>query len=308
MKADRLTSVELPPDIKQRMNSSSFLGSPDFARVFKTMGGSDVYWVVNDGGSPVMALTSVEFGHRPMKRLQCMPDGLYTGFVPLSNLGDSEAECYRSVAQAMAGAGYARCVVADFYRRLEMPPEWEEIECQTTMVDISGNDWQPPDKKIRSEIRKAEREGIIVEAFDPDKHFESFVTLMESTEKRHGRKPKYSADFFLELAHLAQVDNRVQWMHVEVQGRAAASHINFVENDMIVNWQIYFDKEFSWLKPNQYLLFETCRRMAGRGVRWLNLGASPPDAESLSAQKNKWGGEQYAYKCYTLKTGLGHVL
>ena len=74
---------------------------------------------------------------------------------------------------------------------------------------------------------------------------------------------------------------------VERENDVAASHIYFIDNDTALNWQIYFNKKFSSLKPNQYILFTMARRLAAEGVRYLNLGATPPEASGLETYKNK---------------------
>jgi hypothetical protein len=290
------------------MNSTSFLGSPAFARVFRTIGGRDVYWVAQLNGQPVAALTAVEFGHKPLKRLQSMPDGLYSSLVMLDDSGRNAPDAAKAILEAIAGAGYAKLYVNDFYGQLVGANACETIDCYTTLVDIARPGWRPPDKKIRSEIRKAEREGIRLLKFDPGRHFHKFLALMEGTERRHGRQPKYSAEFFGTLAELAREDERIHWVYVDADSQAAASHIYFVENDMVLNWQIYFDKAFSHLKPNQYILFHTALKLAGQGVTTLNLGASPAGADGLVEQKQKWGGRAFRYPCYCAKSMLGHLL
>jgi hypothetical protein len=70
---------------------------------------------------------------------------------------------------------------------------------------------------------------------------------------------------------------------------------------------MYFDKSFAHLKPNQYIRFMMCRRAAQEGLRYLNLGASPPGADGLTYYKRRWGGQVYQYRCLTLKRGLGRL-
>jgi lipid II:glycine glycyltransferase (peptidoglycan interpeptide bridge formation enzyme) len=255
----------------------------------------------------VAVLTAVEFGRRPVKRFQSMPDGLYARLVSLDDSYNLE-DAAGLIVRALADGGYAKVFVNDFYGQFNMPTSFAASDYKTTLVDISEARWQPPDKKVRSEIRKAEREGIEVLKFDAGRHFDRFWTLMKNTEERHLRRPKYPPDFFRALADLARHDDRVHWVYVESDGRAAASHIYLIENDMALNWQIYFDRDFTWLKPNQYLLYHTARMLSGRGVRTLNLGASPPTAEGLQTQKRKWGGRTYGYFCYTCQTGLGRLM
>ncbi|MCK4462016.1 MAG: GNAT family N-acetyltransferase, partial [candidate division Zixibacteria bacterium] len=162
--------------------------------------------------------------------------------------------------------------------------------------------------KLQSEIRKAERAGAKIERLDAVAHMESFLQLMQATEQRHGRRPRYPPQFFSALAELAAEDDRVVWYWCEHEGRPVVSHITFIEGDTALHWQVYYDKAFSFLKANQFMLWQLIGELRPRGVHRLSLGASPPGASGLIDYKAKWGGEEYAYNCYVHKSGLGRFL
>ena len=110
------------------------------------------------------------------------------------------------------------------------------------------------------------------------------------------------------MAKLAMADTRIIWPVCEHEGRIAASHIYLVENDMVLYWQAFFDKEAASLKANQFMTWSTARECRRVGTKRLNLGASPPEAESLTDYKSKWGGETFKYNCYQRRSLLGRVL
>jgi lipid II:glycine glycyltransferase (peptidoglycan interpeptide bridge formation enzyme) len=205
-------------------------------------------------------------------------------------------------------SGYSGVHIADYFRELDLEDDASSRVYETLVVDISPADWQPPDAKLQSEIRKAEREGVVVSTFSSQHHLDRFMDLMTRTERRHSRQPKYSQEFFRSLAELATSDTRVKWLWVEQNGAPVVSHIYFVERTMALNWQIYYDKEFSLLKANQHTMFVTAKSLAASGVKLLNLGATPPDAESVRAYKEKWGGVVYAYPINTHRSWLGRLL
>jgi len=307
MKLKRYTREDLSRELKHRLDAESFFGSPGFAALWTTVGGRDVYWMLEDNQRPLALLAGVEFGFGPLRRMQAMPDGCYARLVLLEEQERYHGHIMRRFMKELADSYYAKLTLYDYSRQLPEVTGYKTMELETTVVDIS-RDWQPPDKKIRQEIRKAEREGIAVVPFDRQEHFSRFIKLMHLTEQRHGRGPKYPVEFFESLADLAVRDQRVCWRHVEVDSQAAASHIFFIEGDMALHWQVYFDKQFSYLKPNQYLLFDTARQLADRGVKRLNLGASPDEASGLKSYKDKWGGETYTYPAYVNYSLVGNIL
>ncbi len=308
MKVRRCQFSEIQSDQVDSLTKNSFFASRGFMDLWSRVGGKPVCWVAESGDVLRGVFPGVEFGRGPLKRFYSMPDGCYGRmFFASGNDADNRA-ISKLVMREIAQAGYLKAYVYDFYNRLSGNSSFTTEKCETSIIDISGNTWAPPDKKIQSEIRKAEKEGVTVTAFDREQHMEKFLALMQSTEERHRREPKYSGWFFEDLAKLAETDNRVVWLWCEHEGQAVSSHINFIEAPMALNWQVYFDKSFSFLKANQYLLYNFARKIGRAGVTRLNMGASPPDAENLIQYKQKWGGRTYTYNCYRRRSRLGRLL
>ena len=94
----------------------------------------------------------------------------------------------------------------------------------------------------------------------------------------------------------------------KIQEGIDAAYNHGVEGDMVINWQVFFDKQFSFLKPNQYMLYYAARYHAEKGIRFLNLGASPEGAESLDSYKKKWGGNEHRYNCNIYSSTIGRLL
>jgi len=307
MNAIKLNAGELPANVKDHLGGATFLGSTGFAQLWTKMKGRDVYWVIEQDGNILAVLTGVEFGKGSTKRLQSMPDSCYAFLILLNEELDRRTAA-STLLKAIRSHGYMRWYVTDYYEQFQSDESCETTLQKANLVNLTGADWLPPDKKLQSEIRKAEREGVQIHSFSVERHFDQFMTLMQNTEQRHGRKPKYSSGFFRALAELASHDLRVQWLVVEHESGLAASHIYFVEQKMLLNWQVYFDKSFSFLKPNQCMMYHAATTLARHGVTQLNLGATPPGAEELSDYKRKWGGSDYEYKLLSGKSWLGKLL
>ena len=303
----KLRVEQLPGPTARTLNQTTFLGSTGFTELWQAQGGRGVYWCVEEGDKISGVLSSVQFGSGPLARLQAMPDGLYARPVWLSQEIDRRA-ALKEIMTSVARDGYARAYVTDFYGDLEGCSDFEREPCETPLVDVSSPDWEPPDKKLRSELRKAERESSPPVAFSWNRHLDGFLKLMTDTERRHGRKPKYSEAFYRGLGRLAATDNRIHWYLIEHEGEIAASHIYFTEGDLLLYWQAYYDKAFSFLKPNQYLTYKLVGLLREKGIRTLILGATPPEAEGLADYKRKWGGRTHRYSCLVRKSLLGRVL
>lgn len=304
---ERCVIAELPDKARAKIDRYTFLGSTGFARVWEAVGGTAVAWIVVDSEDIVAALVGVEFRQWPLTRLQMMPDGCYARLFVQAAVPAERTQITRELMAAIGRHGYARVHCADYFQELGLTGSGTR-ECETLVVDISDPTWQPPDAKLQSEIRKAEREGVTIDTFNAAAHMDAFMKLVSQTEARHGRTPRYSRAFYVMLASLAETDNRITWNYVEQSGSPVVSHIYFVEGETVLNWQIYFDKEYSPLKANQYLMYTAAKSLTMMGVKYLNLGASPPDAEGLRAYKEKWGGQAYRYPVTTRTSWLGKIL
>jgi hypothetical protein len=308
MKVVRYPFARISWDDVAPLIGDSFFGSPGFANLWRTLGGRPVYWLVEQGDRILAVLPGVEFGIGPFKRFYAMPAGCYGRLFYRSTDSDDSDEIADFFVTALLNAGYMKWFIYDYYGCFRPSVRLEVLPCQTRIVDISALDWKPPDKRLQAEIRKAYREGTQMETFNPNEQFSKFLTLMEHTERRYGRHPTYPSAFFMELARLARYDPRVHWKWCEHDGRPVASHIDFVDDNMVINWQTYHDKSFSYLKANQHMLFATARELAQTGVKYLNLSASPDNAPNVEYYKGKWGGEQYHYNCYSHKSILGKLV
>jgi hypothetical protein len=307
MQVRKHVSSDLPNEVITWLNNRTLLGSTDFTALWEKLGGKSVYWICYDADQCVGLLPSVQFGRGRLARLQAMPDGLYAR-IHLNETECDRQQITRMILTAITESGYARVYVNDYYRQFADHAGFDAQEGRTSRVEIGTEEWRPPDKKLQSEIRKAQREEVVAREFSLETDFDRFVDLMQHTEKRHGREQKYPPKFYHALARLAKQDTRVRWLVCECDRQLAASHIYLVEDDQLLHWQAFFNKEYSRLKPNQAIMFAVVSEMNSQGVRVLNLGASPENAATLTDYKEKWGGEIYSYPCLVRKSWLGRLL
>ncbi len=309
MKLSRYQLEHFDHSIYSSFTDTSFFASAGFLRLWQSIGGRPVVWAAEAESKYIGLLPGIEFGKGPVRRFQAMPDGCYGRIYFSAETPEDERQKIAELfSEVLVEAGYAKLFLFDFHGTFVPGADMQTERCSTQLVDISGRDWQPPDKKLQSEIRKSEREGVVIENFDRDRHMPGFLDLMQRTEERHGRGPKYPPEFFKALSDLAAEDPRVIWTWCEHEGEAVSSHISFVDGTMVLNWQVYFDKKFSFLKANQLMLYSLAREMAAKGITTLNLGASPPEADSLSSYKEKWGAQIFKYPCYSRSNLLGRLV
>ena len=306
MKVVRVAGDQLESSVTALLDSADFLSSTGFSNLWITAKGTPVWWIAREADEVVAIMPGVEFGLKPVRRFQAMPDGCYSRLLVPGNMAVTDT-VRNATYKAISQHGYTRCIVYDFHHEFDKISSSQRINCSTLVAEID-RDWEPPDAKIRSEIRKAEREGVVLAKFHAPTHMEKFIALADLTSQGHGVKRKYSDEFYANLAMLAENDNRVFWYWAEKDGAGVASHINFIDSEMLLNWQVVWDRARSGLKANQYLLQHAAREAVLFGATRLNFGATPVDAESLFSYKKKWGGVEYRYDCLVNNSGMGKLL
>lgn len=305
MRVVRLPLAHVPAADWDRLAGDSFFASRGFVELWRHAGGRPMAWIAEDAGRIAALLPGVEYGRGPWRRLASLPDGCYGG-VRLD--GALEAERPRfvtAILDAIARAAYAKACVFDFHRSLGAHSAFFSETETTRLAEIGVPGWQPPDAKLRSQVRKAGREGVRVEPFDASRHRDGLLSLVAGSARHHGRRQRHPAALYDALAALAARDPRVRWFWCERDGRPVATHVYFVECDALQAWQSHFDRTFSFLKPNQYIRHAACLAAARDGVRWLNLGCTPPEATGLAYYKARWGGTTVRYASWYRWRGLG---
>jgi hypothetical protein len=294
------------PDAYDMLVRDSFFASRGFLEVWRTMGGRPVVWAAEVDGRIAAVIPGIELGFGPLARFASLPDGCYGGLFTAADLPDPVV-AGDALMGAIAARRYARCHVFDAAGRLRLHRGFAAQSCATRVVPIDP-DWVPPDPKLQSEIRKAEREGIRVERYDAARHESGFLELVRATPARQGAKPRYPVRLWQNLARLAETDARIRWRWCEHAGHPAAAHVYFVEGDSLVSWQDYSERSFSFLKPNQYIRWQACRDAARDGLRALNLGATPDEAHGVTFYKCRWGGEPHHYTAQVRWAGIGALV
>lgn len=308
MKAVCYRGNEISEEPVRELTGDSLLASVEFASVWETRGGKRVVWVVEDAGQAVGVMPGVEFGKWPVRRFMAMPNGLYGRL--FGSVGAEAESVGACLLKGIAEAGYVKTYLFDFYGTLHYSTEGSfEVRRETALlVDISRPDWAPSDRKLRGEIRKAEREGLRVARFAWDEHGIGFMGLVGGMVKEHGGEERYDEAFWRRLAQVAMGDERVVWYYATYGDRPVSSQVYFVEGDMLIGWQMYYDREFSSLKANACLINRACEEGRARGVRTLDLGATPEGAEGTEFFKRRWGGCEYEYRALTLLRGIGRLV
>jgi FemAB-related protein (PEP-CTERM system-associated) len=146
--------------------------------------------------------------------------------------------------------------------------------------------WQTVDRKVRNQVRKAEKSGLqtVVGGAELLKEFyEVFARNM-----RDLGTPVYGRRFFSAILERCPGCSRL--IVVRAAGRpAAAAFVHWHGSTMEVPWASAI-RDFNPLCANTLLYWEMVRFAVARGLRTFDMGRSTPD-EGTYQFKRQWGAE-----------------
>jgi hypothetical protein len=257
-----------------------------------------------DGDHLTCALPGIVTVNWGMRSFYSLPYGTYGGIIWGRDVAPGfKNEALVHLSAYFRKARFTRVSIADYDGSLR---EWTHTGIKrqpafTHLIDISGDTYRPADKKIEQHIQiglKAEPEIAPVQT---SRQVGQFYALYEATEKRHGRsRPILPRRMFDALFDHLSGNEMLYWIAIMVDGIMIGSQINFIFGDSLINWQTVSDYEMRQYKPNHLLLNNAITYAQSRGVRQINLGASPPEASGLIDFKERWGGVRREYEILSL--------
>ncbi|MGE0813760.1 MAG: FemAB family XrtA/PEP-CTERM system-associated protein [Vicinamibacterales bacterium] len=146
--------------------------------------------------------------------------------------------------------------------------------------------WAALDRKVRNQVRKAEKSGLTAEAGGSE-HLRDFYGVF-ATNMRDLGTPVYSPRLF--EAVLATFPERTRIVVVRHEGRAAAAGLTWRWRERTeVPWASSL-REFNQMSPNNLLYWTILREAIAAGCTRLDFGRSTPN-EGTFHFKKQWGAE-----------------
>jgi len=295
---------DLPRDRWAGLTDKALLVSPEFISIWRSLKGRGIYFVDEQAGVFISGLAGIEFGKRPFKRFESMPRSLSGGILFSEEANeDKRIESENAIYTRISKSGFVRCVINGDNPVLRNYG-FVEKNFATHFIELSNYN---PGKKVEEHLRAAARRGGEVLKGVPD-DVEALYELAHMSANKHGKDNPYSREFFGELLTLAQTDERIIILKVLFENRPAAFRISFMEREYIFNWQLYVDDRYKNIKPGFLLMQVVIETAKANGIKYINMGSSPTDAESLIKYKESWGGKEEKVPYYIRYNALGKIL
>jgi CelD/BcsL family acetyltransferase involved in cellulose biosynthesis len=142
--------------------------------------------------------------------------------------------------------------------------------------------------QVRRNIRRAEREGVTVQAGTSDAHVRSFYKLHMRTRRRQG-VPVQPRAFFRLLARRMLDEGLGEILLAYVGDTAVAGAVFLFWNGTTI-YKFGASDPAAWPhRPNHALFWTAIQRSCARGDSWFDFGRTDLDNTGLRTFKTSWG-------------------
>lgn len=251
-----------------------------FARSFGHRG---AYLVAREGGAirgvlPMIEMKSVLFGHFLTSLPFVNYGGVLTDATPI-------ARSLVTVAREIGRSRGCRHVELRHVERMfsDLPARQHKV---TMRLPLAPGIWDRFDRKVRNQIRKAEKSGLTVERAGEGLLPEFYAVFARNM--RDLGTPVYGRTFFAEI--LRAFPDRARVVVVRQGTRAVAAAITYrTRHTTEVPWASSL-REFNALCPNHMLYWRAIEAACEEGCDTFDFGRSTPH-EGTYNFKSQWGAQ-----------------
>jgi FemAB-related protein (PEP-CTERM system-associated) len=187
-------------------------------------------------------------------------------------------------------------------RQTDLPARQHKVTVRMSLPERSQTLWDGLDRKVRNQVRKAQKGGFTV-AWGGTDVMEDFYRVFAENMRDLGT-PVYSRRLF--ACVLAQFPTQARICVVSHGGRPVAGGVTLTMNEtVLVPWASSL-KAYRHLCPNMLLYWSMLEAAIEGGARVFDFGRSSPDAGTLQF-KLQWGATPTPQSWEYLLRGASHI-
>jgi CelD/BcsL family acetyltransferase involved in cellulose biosynthesis len=151
--------------------------------------------------------------------------------------------------------------------------------------------WMSFDQKVRKNVKKAQRSGVVIEVDTTGARFEDFIRIYDATMSRRGASDGYyfQRDFF-DTIH-RDLAGHFAYFHALLDGAVVSTELVLLSHASVYSFLGgTLDGAFA-VRPNDLLKFEIIRWSAQSGRRWFVLGGGYEAGDGIFRYKRAFAPE-----------------
>lgn len=171
---------------------------------------------------------------------------------------------------------------------------------ETAITDLQSWDSEQVSKKLRRDLRKAERAGASIEPLNDPALGRVLYEMYAGAVKRHRGSLRYPAEYFAALIELSRSDDRLRVAGAVADDALIGFAVSVRERDTTFYLHGGSTPAGRHLSASDLLLKHLIEHARAGGSTSFNLMSSPPGQPALVRYKEKWGGVTREHRTYTL--------
>ena len=266
------------------------------------------------------------YGYTPHYLLSRQGDR--TGVLPLmevrSALTGNRAVClpFTDECSPLLSEGKSAADLIGSAREVALQKHWDYVELRSDLAQgfdgaqlsqeffvhhlaLEASDAQQV-KKLRGStmrnIRKSERDGVVVNHLDSTDAMHAFYDLHCLTRRRHGLPPQPRR--FFDLIHQLIIQPGLGFVtSARFQNKWIAGAVYFQFGSSAIYKFGASDPAYQHLRANNLVMWSAIQRLQQKGIRELSFGRTDIDDEGLLQFKRGWGAVESTLRYYRVLTG-----
>ena len=288
-RVDILVSSECQPGAWDAYVAGHPLGTVDhlwgWRTVFRQAFGHDSeYLVARRDGAIVGVLPLVLFKSRLFGRsVVSLPMLNYGGL--LIDSADVAAPLVARAGDIARGFHASHVELRHQVRLTDLPAKQHRVSVRMPLPERSDTLWERLDRKVRNQVRKAQKSGLIV-TWGGSEVVDDFYKVFSENMRDLGT-PVYSKRLFSSV--LMQFPERARICVVSHNGRPVAGGFTLrLNRTTLVPWASSL-KAYRQMCPNMLLYWSMIEQAINQGAQVFDFGRSLPDSGTMLF-KTQWGG------------------
>ncbi|MBI5806474.1 GNAT family N-acetyltransferase [candidate division TA06 bacterium] len=251
-------------------------------------------------------VTSVRSGIRQNLSL---PFGTYGGILALADIGAGQLDAFaRTAVLAMSGPLVARQNIVDFNGLIDWGLYgFEDTVLQTHIVEMGEYAQDPFHLRKRGAVQ-ARKHGVEIRPLRNEGEISICHQIIKDRDRRLGQATRYPLELYRSIFHSISPGGRLWWRLAVRENQILGFALSFIDSKTVHYWDGASYGAQARYRPGDALYGDIFTMAAGRGIRQVNLGASPPGAEGLVGFKQAWGGRPKEYHSYLRQAGWINLL
>jgi lipid II:glycine glycyltransferase (peptidoglycan interpeptide bridge formation enzyme) len=177
--------------------------------------------------------------------------------------------------------------------------EYQQQVAFTHVLSLEGMSkeqlWNSYKKRVRRDIRKAEKSGIYVEEITSPAEIEEIFSLYKQTMRRNLAYTTWTRKSFYSINENLVNTGKAKMMFAKKEGKIVAGIILLFSDDTVYYFFSASSEKYFQYCPNDLLVHHAiCLAIQG-GKKYFDMMTSREDDTSLMNFKEKWGAEKYPF-------------